>query len=356
MKCSGKGCHSGSCGKTLAILVLLGASTLLGVIAWNRATGKKFTLFGYVLSDKRKTGKPLVTSENGKEVIASTDDFQETLKILERGEPGMQFIATLPEKEQVDIYNRIANDYIVTNYLIKKYIESNGIDKTEEFKKDYENYINIMMNTFYSGFFQKKINESLVITDEQAKLFYENARFEVPEFMNPPFATEVPGIEARAVRLEEGKTAADYKQRLKDNKEVMNLGRLNRASRGITPRIMDTLEAMKDGETRSVELENGISFVLYRIKEHTGKWASYDDVADQVKQIMRVKMLEKRGQEVLLELKEKEKVMIDETIIIQMVQEKRAIQEQLNKALLQEVEEADKEVANATESSEVKVA
>ncbi len=332
----------------VAFLMLIFGIAVLGIM-WHRSSGKHLSLFGIVLSQgtRNNTSKALVVAEaKNKKVIATVDDFKNILQVLEKSEPGMQFIASLPEAEQVKIYRSIINDYLITTYLIKEYMRETGADTTEEFKNEYEQFINAMSGTFYTGLFQRKINESIIINENEARSYYENARFEVSEFMQLPFAVQIPGIEARAVRIETGKEASDYATRLKNNKDVMSLGHVNRAVRGMSQRIIDALDSMKNGDVRRVELENGVSFALYRVIEHVGKWAKFEDVESQVKQVMRMKILEQRGQSILTELKQKEGIVIDEILINQIIQNKKA-QDAISEGLA--------EIAALAESEEVSV-
>ena len=354
MKCSS--CKHGCCSRTYNFLSMIAfaAFVSLAVVFWYQWQGKSLKIFGIQLSKNKisKDSKPLLVNKDG--VVATFDDFMGALSIIDRGEPGMQFIASLPEKEQIEIYNRIINDYLVPNYLIKKYFEKNDIENSTEFQNELNNYMEVMTNTFRQGFFQKKIDQSIVISDEQAKTYYENARYQVPELMNPPFTLEAPGIEARAVRMEDGKKASDYAQRLKNNKDVMNLGRVNSLTRGITPAIVTALEEMKDGEVKQIELGHGGNFALYRVSKHEGKWEDYNDsIAVHVKQMLRLKTLESRCQEILSEIKEKEGLVIEQSSLENFVQERISKKQALDEVLSNEMDELRAKEFNSVPSNTV---
>ena len=57
---------------------------------------------------------------SGNKVIATSEDFSSLIAMLEKGETGLQFIPLLPKNEQEKIYLKFVDDYIVSNYLIKK--------------------------------------------------------------------------------------------------------------------------------------------------------------------------------------------------------------------------------------------
>ena len=45
------------------------------------------------------------------------------INILEKNESGLQFIPLLPTEEQEKIYLKLVEEYIISNFLIKKYLE-----------------------------------------------------------------------------------------------------------------------------------------------------------------------------------------------------------------------------------------
>ncbi len=308
-----------------------------------------------LLYKKHKKSSPcesLVTS--GNKTIATSEDFSALMGMLEKGESGLQFIPLLPKNEQEKIYLKFVDDYIVSNYLIKQYLDEQKITKSKSFKEEYKQYLQIMNSNFYSSIFQKTVNEFIVITDEMAKEFYDTQKENIPEFMAAPFAKKTPGFEARAVRIDDGKKLSDYKENLKNNKDVIKLDRINASMRGTSQKLIQTLTSMKINEIKEVELENGIKFGIMKIADHKGEWANYSDVTEKVKNVLRVKTLEKKCSEILNSLKDKNNISVNKDCITKIIEKKTKNTD--NEKLLDEaVDEVEDEIdAEETAKEEIR--
>ena len=84
----------------------------------------------------KKKEETLVSSSNS--VVATCNDFKEMISILEKNESGLQFIPLLPAEEQEKIYLKLVEEYIVSNFLIKKNLEENKKSTTDKFKDEYK--------------------------------------------------------------------------------------------------------------------------------------------------------------------------------------------------------------------------
>jgi len=275
------------------------------------------------IQKRKHTGTDLfIVKDKHGHVIANRNDFEGMVAMLEKSDSGLQFIALLPRSEQIKLYTRFINDYVVTNHVIQKYIHEKGLDKGDTFNEEFEQYIKIMKSNFYSATFQKHLSETLTISDSEAEEAYSNERADNPRFLSAPFAKKVPGVEGRIVKIDEGKSVSDYAERLKTNKDVIRLERINKGTKGLSPKIVTTFESMKDGDIKAVTMENGITFAAYRIKNHHGEWAPYKEVASEVKEVLLTELLEKQYKHVVDDLKEREGIAINHDYITSFVDKK----------------------------------
>lgn len=305
------------------------------------------------LFSKSKNTTGLVTAFNGKKIIATINDFEDTLNILKQAEPGIQYLSLLSQEEHKRAYQQLLNNYIITNYLVNEYLETNGIKESEEVKKEYNNFIKTISTTFYSNIFQKEINKTLIIVPEEVEAYYDKHKDKYSEFMAAPFIIETPGVEARATKIESNKHVSDYKELLKSNSsdQVINLGRVRHGMLSMTADLIEKLLSMKDGEFSSIVLPNGMNFALYRIKEYKGKWAPFKEVSRQAEQIMRSKELEKRCLTLLNELKEKQAVLVHDEPLNELINKNR--HKEISKE--ETPEEIIEEVTEVIENENIKI-
>jgi hypothetical protein len=295
-------------------------------------------------SENSSSGASLVTADKGI-VIATQEDFKKILALMEKSDSGMQLLPLLPESEQERVYIKLINDYLVSNYIIKRHLDEEGINKTKEFQDEYNEYMKIVEGSFYASTFQKRIADSIVISDTEAREFYEIKKSSLQEFMTPPFCKKSPGIEARAIKMDEGKDIKEYEGKLKANKDVIKLERINRSIRGTSGRLVDELESMKDAETRIVTLENGLTFAVYRVKNHEGEWNEYDAFADQIKNVIKMQMIDKKYNETVENLRTKYNININEVQVKNIIQKQQKSEEELDKVAEKAAEVIENEIA-----------
>jgi hypothetical protein len=296
----------------------------------------------------KKSLTPIVTvstSNGSSDVISTYGEFDEMIKVLENGTPDLQFIALIPKEEQEKVYLKLINDYVVANFLIKKYLVLEGITNKDSFKCEYEQYMKIMESNFYAAMFQKEIAKTIIITDETAKKYYEANK--ETDFSMYPFVKEIPGIDAKAIKIENGKKAKDYESKLKNNKsktDIISLEGVNRVRKG-DPRlaiVYNALVEMNKGEVRSVKLENNIEIALYKVETFNGIWVPFEEIKEQVKAVVQRKELEKKYLSIISDMKIKFNVTINENIIKDFVNKKSSQQtdEKIEKAAQQIEEQA----------------
>jgi hypothetical protein len=309
------------------LFILLSLSIIFIIKKYDLNLNKIKTLF-----QKPKNIEALVTAIDGKKIISTVDDFESTLQILKQAKPGIEFLNRLPINEQKKAYVELLNNYVITNYLIKEYLDELGITNTEEFKKEYEQFIQIFSTSFYSNLFQKTISETLSYDTVAAEEFYEKNKLAEQEFQRAPFIIETPGIESKAIKMDEGKKLTEYKDILKAGKDqsIINLGRIHAETRSVIPEVIQQLESMKDGEVSEINLANGMNFALYRIKKHEGKWKPFNEVAKEVEQVMKIRLLDQRCTEVLEAMKAKQRIEIKEETMNKFVEKNQAINAIMN--------------------------
>ena len=279
--------------------------------------------FAYKRGYLRFSDKSTALVKSKGKIVATVSDFSSIMSILEKSDSGLQFIPLLKKEEQVKVYMKLVEDYIVTNYLIGKYLKENGIKKDSEVRKEFKQYMKIMKNNFYSSVFQKKLNEKIAIDDAAAEKYYNSEKDKIQEFLTAPFIKKVPGIEARAAKIEDKKSLKDYESSLKNNKNVIHLERVNPVVRGTSISLVNALKDMKDGEIKEVAIENGAKFAVYRIKDHKGEWNSYKDVSDKAKEVLRLKVLERDFVETIRDLRSNSSIEIDQSAIESYMNEKK---------------------------------
>lgn len=297
------------------------------------------------LDKKEKTNNETLV-KSSESSIAKFEDFKDMISILEKNETGLQFIPLLPEEEQEKIYLKLIEEYIVYNYLIKKYLEENKISTADDFKNEKKQYMELMENNYNASAFQKNLSDSIVLTDEFAENYYLSNREKAAEFMVAPFAKKIPGIEARAVRMEDNTKLDDYKDRLKNNKDVINLDRVNESMRGSSKILLDNLKEMKNNDFREIKIENGMKFAILKLSENKGEWATYKELSEKIKNIIKTKILQEKYETTINSLKDKYAIEINKDLVKDFIKKSVKKEEPSEKELEEAVEKISESIAS----------
>lgn len=263
---------------------------------------------------KNKEGKALVTVvENSKLLtIATCDELEKLVAIIEASSPQISFLSMMPEEDQVKAYSDyIIDQFIISSYLTKKYIQKNKINERDSFKEEYERYSTIMESNFLNQYLKKEILESLNITNDFAKEYYNANKDSI--FASKEFTKETPGSDLYVINMDPSKSLKDYEAKLKSKKDGKLIKGINKSfvNQGFSEEIIETINAMKINEISEIILPQGVKIAAYKIAEHKGSWLPYEKVEENVKKMIAMVKLNDNYKELMDKLRSEYKVSID---------------------------------------------
>lgn len=136
------------------------------------------------------TGEPLICF--GTKVVLTFEDFKKKIKMLQEAQPGIeQIIASMPEKEQFNIFVRFSEG-CVAEALGKEYVKDKGLANTPEFIEMSRQAHEALDGQLYMQAFQNDLLKELdatvdKMTDAELRSYYEQNRDKNQVFHREPF-------------------------------------------------------------------------------------------------------------------------------------------------------------------------
>lgn len=264
-----------------------------------------------------------VATINGRKAV-TLKDLKATLDAVEQQQPGFMSL----DPEQLKMFLTQIVESMVQVKLVKAHLEELGETKTAEFKKEVAQAFEQIENQIAIKKIQEMILKGIKVDDTVAKETYEKNRETSPYYQRPPFMTKMKGVETVLVKVGSDKEASallDRARKLNDlkkaatelKKQAQNLGVVTGSSRSVDYRVIQVLMGMsKFPEFAMTPGIDGKSFfVVQGLKQHPGEFAKYEDVKDQVKQMVQGELFGKEFEALLKTLKEKNKVEVNATLL-----------------------------------------
>jgi hypothetical protein len=173
--------HSAGILTSLALLVLFAGCNWFG---------KKGEYDSSCQSCPSTSGEPLICF--GTKIVFTFEDFKKKIKMLQEAQPGIEAIlASMPEKEQLDVYVRFAQGCVAES-LGKHYVIDRGLANATEFKEMARQAHEALDGQLYMQAFQNDIikeHDAIIekMADAELRSYYEQNRDKNPAFQREPF-------------------------------------------------------------------------------------------------------------------------------------------------------------------------
>jgi len=240
-------------------------------------------------------------------------DIDQVLRVLPNGELIKNFggIDKLDDAKRKQII-----DLAVDNYLLSKKAFQEGIDKTKEYKEELENIKNSLATQLYT----KKIINSVKVSDEDAKEYYEKNKDE--------FKEKEDSVKARHILVKDEKEAKEIIKELEKAKDVEKkfielaktksigpsgkyggeLGWFNK--KRMVPAFSKAAFALKKGEwtKKPVKTQFGYHIIYIEDRVNKGDLIPFDKIKNQVKDVLKNQKIKMKIDETIKNLRSKNKV------------------------------------------------
>jgi parvulin-like peptidyl-prolyl isomerase len=240
-------------------------------------------------------------------------DIEQVLRILPNGQliknlGGIDKLDSAKKKQIIDIS--------IDNYLIAKKSFSEGIEKTDEYKKQLENIKNSLATQLYS----KKIIDSIKISDKDVKNYYDNNK---QKFTEPEDK-----VKARHILVKDEKKAKKLIKELEGAKDkeakFIELAKKNSIgpskvdggelgwfdAKRMVPEFSKAAFALKKGEftKKPVKTQFGYHVIYLQDRLKKGTVVAFDSVKVKIKEALKAEKTKEKFDELIKSLREKTKV------------------------------------------------
>lgn len=230
-------------------------------------------------------GSKVLATMDGKPIVTLKRLESEKSDLLEAN-PQLKSILVAMGEEQID---RNIVEGLVSQAVVTRYIQENGIDQTEEYKQEERRILNSVRNMLNTSFFTKKF--ATTVSDSEAREFYEKNKDVIPQLI-----ISRGGIRASCVSFDtqeeadaflakaqagDLKTAAE-EQNLSSKFKELNL--VHSQSLGIDPTLREKITTVSTFPTSAICATSDGKFIVYQAteKEET-KYRPFEQIRDEIK-------------------------------------------------------------------------
>jgi hypothetical protein len=246
-------------------------------------------------SEKKPSGEAVVLI-NGKPVI-SAEEFDQSIELLAQAQPAFaQVLPFMSPEQQEPIYLQIA-ETLAAERMMHEAVKRSGVDKTKEYQENARRIHESVDRDLAVRAFQNDLAKQIVITDDEAREFYDAQKDKNQAFKRAPFVTHG-GVVARAVPCGDEKEANELLQIVLKSKnldtaaagmkkEIIDLGIVNTQSFSVDNALRAKISVMKKFPAFEVVRDSaGEFFVVEGMRREESGTASFDTVRERVKEVM----------------------------------------------------------------------
>jgi hypothetical protein len=246
-----------------------------------------------------------VQTELDREVLVSFDnkpavtaaDYEKNIQLLSNVQPAFKdMLPFMPADQQDQIFEQIAEN-LATERIIQEWVKRGGIDKTPEYQENARQVYEAVNRDLAMRAFEQDIIRHITITDEDAQKYYEENKDKLPIFKRAPFVASLGGVRAQTVTAANEKEANDIADKARKSslaaaakeakKTVDDLGLVTTQSTSLEPDVkVKVLAIKKFPDVIVVKSGKNQWKVIEATARQEPQQAPYDEVKDQVKQIL----------------------------------------------------------------------
>jgi len=295
------------------------------------------TIPGCFTSSEKKSAGETVVSIDGKPVITA-EEFDQSIEMLAQAQPAFaQVLPFMSPEQQEPIYMQIA-ETLAAERVMHESVKRSGADKTKEYQENARRIHESVDRDLAVRTFQNELAKEIVISDDEAREFYDAQKNTNQMLKRPPFVTQG-GIVARIVPCANEKEANELLQAVLKTKnldaasgalkkEVVDLGIVNTQSFSVDNALRAKISVMKKFPAFEMVRDSaGEFFVVEGVRREESGSAPFDVVRERVKEVM----LGERFNDALLkkleELKREYKVAVNKEFIAKKVNRSAAAQQ-----------------------------
>jgi peptidyl-prolyl cis-trans isomerase C len=239
--------------------------------------------------------KETIVSFEGKPVITGRD-YEKNFQMILEAQPALKdMLAYIPQEQQDQMYNQILEALILERVLLR-HIKEEGIDRTPEYRKNAQRVHEAVDKDLALRAFESELLKEIVVSDDEARTFYDENKAKDPTLQRPPFLVTPGGIKAQAFEAANEKEAQElaekarkgnFNQVAKDaKKSVTDYGLVNQQSFIDSEVKSKVLGTTKFPHIEVVKGSDGKYWVVREQSSQEPKYADFEKVKDAVKQII----------------------------------------------------------------------
>jgi hypothetical protein len=262
------------------------------------------------------------TRDSGSIDLCAEEDLHEIIKIIGMYDPKVNAISKYSKDEQYVLYKKIIENYFIDPYIVQKYLEELQVTNEALFIKDKKMFMKIMENNFHINFFKRLISEQINIEDDFAKEYYYFNRVKL--FNKKPFVEIPQSVNARIIEIKDSKEdALDYKVLLLDDSLSHRLYNFNPYQDD--SKLSMVLRALPNGEYDIVLLDDGKTYMVYKIDSVDGVWFPYEKVKEHIKKYIHDSLINEKIISILEDMKQKCDIKINEKMLYEYIESKTTL-------------------------------
>ena len=263
------------------------------------------------------SGETVIATMGGKSVL-TVKEFEERFEQLLQGQPQLRAMLQYMPDLKIDVAKSL-----VSQSVIDKYIEENGIDKQADYKNDLEQARNQAQKIVNVKHFRNACVKPVTETD--IKKYYEEHKDEHPELLLSRGGVPASGVsfdkevDAKAFQVKvAGKNAEEFKKVAEADKlgaKVRNFGFVNAQSLGMDAALRDKIVAFKKAGVELIKINDKTFWVVHVGGKQETKYRPFEEVKAGLEKFLANRKMEEAMEQKLEELKTKYDVKINEEVL-----------------------------------------
>ncbi len=281
-------------------------------------------------------GSMVLATINGKPLITKGMLEAEKKKLLEAN-PQLEAMISLMDEKQLD---RNLVDGMMSREAVRKYIAENKIDNTDKYKTDFETVMNQVRDALNTRYFMQSL--SISVSDNEVKKFYDENKELIPNLL-----VSRGGVEAKGISFTTQAQAQDFATKLRANKNdvsktakdanvvasrVKDFKLVNDQSIGIEPALRDKIAEIKTTPSVHTFTVGKEHWVVAANKIDKPQYRAYDQVKDEIRQLLEKDKTMKRLEEEVARLRNQYHIELNEEFFKGNVDNAQAMQAELDTA------------------------
>lgn len=267
---------------------------------------------------------------NGKPEITA-QEFKDTIFLFMQAQPQLeQLLPILPREQIKQMFRQIAEGLRNEREIVKE-VHALGLDNTAEYLKQEKQVMDAVKRDLAVRTYQNSILKEASISEADARKYYDENRAK-PVFKRPPFMKSMGGVTAEIVTVNTEKEAKDLAEQAKSGnldaaakaakKNVTKLDDVSFQTPNVDAALRNKLMTIKQFPTVDhVKGNDGKFYVFKAVKKTDEAFANFDEVKEQVKEVMSGERFNETLTQRIAQLNDKYKAEINDAVLDQIINE-----------------------------------